>query len=45
MVTVAEIEDRIAEMHNERKTSKEISKVVHIQMIIRFPSLESFLHD
>jgi hypothetical protein len=29
MVTVAEIEDRIAQMHNERKTSKEISKVVH----------------
>jgi hypothetical protein len=29
MVTVAEIEDRIAEMHNDGKTSKEIAKVVH----------------
>ena len=29
MVTADEIEDTIAELHKERKTSKEISKIVH----------------
>jgi len=29
MVTSDEIEEQIAELHKERKTSKEISKVVH----------------
>jgi len=29
MVSADEIEERIAELHRERKTSKEISKIVH----------------
>jgi hypothetical protein len=29
MVTSDEIEEQIAELHKERKTSKEISKIVH----------------
>ena len=29
MVTVIEVEDQIAELHKEGKTSKEISKIIH----------------